>query len=125
MKPATAPYHARFWEFVNDGFVKLTLKPGQTLRHSQGGRHEEGWWSRSNTWTFDGAEVVNDMLDDGTDCDGRLSHRYTGACPVEKLYARIQTLPYAPDMGNGAIGLPDWQKVRSGQRDYMAEAAGY
>lgn len=115
----------RFWEHVNGGFVKLTLYPGQTLRHSQGGSHDEGWWSRANTWTFDGKEVVNDSLDDGTDCDGRLSRRYVGACPVEKLYARIQEPPYAPVVDGKVVGLPDWQEVRSGQRDYTAEAAGY
>lgn len=125
MKPATAPYHVRFWDFVNDGFVKLTLKPGQKLRHSQSGQHDEGWWSRANTWEFDGNEVVNQSLDDGTDCDGRLSRGITLACPVERLYARIQELPYAPDMGNGAIGLPDWKEVRSGQRDYTSEASNY
>lgn len=125
MKDQRPAYRARFWDYINGSWVKLTLKPGQRIQHEQRGQHDEGWWIRQSAWVFDGNEVVSDTVDDGTDCDGRLSRGMKLACPVERLFSRIQTLPYAPNMGHGAIGLPDWAKIQSGQRDHTAEAAGY
>ena len=44
---------ARFWIW-NNGPVKLTIRPGQTLRHTSFSEDEEGWSSREDEWTNDG-----------------------------------------------------------------------
>ena len=49
MKPTR---NARFWVYENGTDVKLTLRPGQALRHHTGGPDEEGWSSTLTTWEF-------------------------------------------------------------------------
>ena len=66
--------NAHFWAFINGDAVRITLKPGQEIRHYQAWRHEEGCWSSiDETWHFDGSTVLYTCCD-GTDCDGRLSY---------------------------------------------------
>ena len=65
--------NARFWQHVGGGFVKLTLRPGESMAWSRGGRDEEGWYREWKRWTHVGDGIVNEAGADGADCDGRIS----------------------------------------------------
>jgi hypothetical protein len=112
--------NVRFWDFINGGPVKLTLRPDQILRHYQSEPTDEGWRSEENSWEYIAAEgrVLSDYCSDGVDCDGRLS--YGG-----------QRYFYVFDASAGGeldgIRYPAWERVERNEwrRDWQAEAAGY
>lgn len=89
--------NARFW-IMNpancDSLVKLTLKPGQRLAHGFGGPHEEGWSSHFETWTYDeySQGIQRQYVDDGRDCDGRLTEGGNDWSAVHDLAA----VPHCP-----------------------------
>jgi len=108
--------NARFWIFVNDGPVKLTIKPGRPLHYYKWWRHDEGWSSEYVEWGHLGEGVMRVTETDGTDCDGRMSTGSTCTCRIEDLH-----------MGSSMDGVtyPLWKSQERSQRDYQAEAAGY
>lgn len=70
-------FNARFWARSARGLeVKITLEPGQTLTTSQGGATDEGYSYTEVSWHFDGRTVTEETVDDGRDCDGRLTHTF-------------------------------------------------
>jgi hypothetical protein len=107
--------NARFWVWHGEGYVKLTLKPGQSLSVSRGGPTDEGYYYRSTTWTHEGETVERADYSEASDCDGRLDSHCTCVCPIEKLR----------EPSDISVPLPEWERVNAGQRDYAAEAAGY
>jgi hypothetical protein len=110
--------NARFWIWHADGWVKLTLKPGQTLRTWTGGDHDEGWSTESHTFSHEGDHVRDEWYHDGTDCDGRLSRGGVAMCALPRLAARCDryTQPHR---------VPEWVDAGRWQRDLAAEAMGY
>jgi len=105
--------NARFWFWNHHGHpVKLTLKPGQVLRWRKSWEHEEGWSTRCEEFEHEGGQVRWLTVDDGRDCDGRLTRTTEFFCALTGLKA-------------GDEGLPAWEPGESRQRDYRAEAAGY
>lgn len=117
--------NARFWIYVNDGFVKLTLQPGQELRWHHAWHNGEGWSAEGYTWLYaDDEPTVYETHDtDGRDCDGRLSTHDEFYCPI----AELQTTAERPDQWEGfwADRKPNWERLKAWQRDYAAEAMGY
>ena len=108
--------NARFWVWWAGDAVKITLRPGRTLRASRSWRHEEGWSSESETWEYFGDDILRESLTDGRDCDGRLSTECQCSVPITKL----------ADLGPfDGVMLPAWERESAGQRDYSAEAMGY
>lgn len=122
------PRNARFWVWHSDGWVKITLKPGQALAHHSYQPGDEGWSSETNQWIHEGSGVRLQWFMDGTDCDGRLTQSGELFCRLINL-ASVCMFDDDRDeqqkRDNAGIFVPDWQKVSSGQRDYNAEAAGY
>jgi hypothetical protein len=118
-QPATnqQPRNARFWVVWNTDLVKLTLAPGQRLELFQLQRHEEGWSSSGKSFEHTGEAILQEIHDDGTDCDGRLTYSSTSVCPLAELAAFVSDYFEEP--------LPRWTVLESEQRDFNAEAAGY
>lgn len=114
--------NARFWLWWRGGWVKLTLRRGDSVTAFYSERTDEGWHSEAETYRFDGAFVTCRTETDGRDCDGRLSTHRTERCHVLDLRARMNEPEYRPPGGGG---LPEWRTVKAGRRDYSAEAAGY
>lgn len=116
--------NARWWDWVNDGWVKLTLRPGQSLSHQSGGPTDEGYSWSSETWEYDGRQVRNSFLATGRDCDGR--HESGGACvaALGQLAVEFRPLDWDRPDGDGVM-VPHWEREDRYQRDYSAEAAGY
>lgn len=111
--------NARFWAYVNDGFVKLTLTVARpSIEISTGGRHEEGWSRDYECWELSEQGVDRLHMSDGVDCDGRTSSTWRTFCAFDRLASFAPFDPADPM-------LPDWQEIKSWQRDYSAEAAGY
>ena len=113
--------NARFWAFVNLSWVKLTLKPGQSLAWGTGGRTDEGYSAESSQWEFDGETVLEQWAEWGRDCDG--GHERSGErhCTLDMLRAQeadateYGARPERPEWTDGAVEC----------RDEYAEAAGY
>lgn len=124
-EPVKLPFrdNARFWEYVNDGWVKITLKPGQSLTHVRAGRHDEGWYRDELSFEHNDIGVVSVYVSDGTDCDGRITHATKTFCLLSKLKAK----PAEPDKKDFPIPVPrpQWEQLSSRQRDYSAEAMNY
>lgn len=112
--------NARFWEYHNGSPVKLTLKPGQTLSHWQGGATEEGWHSEATSWhlSSDGELLRREFTSDGADCDGRLTQGQDSLALSDP--ADFVPLYYSPELLR-----PDWRDAGGWQRDQYAEAMGY
>lgn len=109
--------NARFNVWINDGLVKITLKPGQTLSHYKFERTDEGWHSEAVEWEHGGEGVTRNSYSSGVDCDGRLDCQYEDYCPLSDLTNW--------EVDGEDYKMPDWQDVRSSQRDHYAEAMNY
>lgn len=123
--------NVRFWIHcpgnVDGGFVKLTLRPSQSLSWYSRYRTTEGWSSTTCTWTYDEDDgiVTQDYGTDGCDCDGRLSSGSRFVCPVGQL-SDEEPNDYCRENYNCAdVTLPAWVKENAWQHDHQAEAAGY
>lgn len=109
----------RFWVFVNDGFVRIALRPGQTLSHCSYQTTDEGWSSEAETWEHTGTHIRRELYRDGVDCDGRLSSEQADECHVNDLAGlEVMGEPTWPR-------LPVWKERTYSQRDYSAEAMNY
>ena len=116
--------NVRFWDYVGyrNGYVKLTLKPGESIVHHGGGESDEGWAWWSNTYTYNEEEGIIElrMGANGSDCDGPYSSCQDMWCPIDRLDAR--------EASEGPMKRPPspkWERGEYFQRDYFAEAMGY
>ena len=122
-------FNARFWIYCNGGPVKLTLKPGQTLEHCEGGRTEEGYDWTSTTWTHAGDEpcVYREWHREAIDCDGRLSTGGADCCGILELASGNE--PYIgdddPAIWHG-VRWPNWHgHTAEPVYDEYAQSMGY
>ena len=89
---ATQLPNVRFWVWGREGWVKLTLEPGQSLSVDYCENTDEGWSRSSTRWAYEydhdcgRPAVTMEHTTDGTDCDGRLSTERDYFCPVENLH---------------------------------------
>lgn len=115
--------NARFWIYWNLGPVKITLRPGETRNLFYGVQTDEGWASEALTYTHEGDHVRRSWIDDGVDCDGRLTRCGEDVCPLGELHSNE---PYHEEGEPTPDWMwPAWQKESSSQRDYSAEAMTY
>ena len=120
----TTQSNARFWTWWNGGWVKLTLRPRQTITLHRGWKHEEGWSEEIDVFIHEGGAVRNEHTESGRDCDGRLDRYSDFVARLDQLqndsaYERWS----CPE--NEGIYTPNWHKLTSSQRDEYAELAGY
>lgn len=106
----------KFWVYITCP-VLLTLRKGQTLNHSHGGRTDEGYSWEANSWHFDGQTVYASSATEARDCDGRISRESNGWFPLQDAKAG-----YRDEDGTR---FPMWRHGQSSQRDHAAEAMGY
>lgn len=103
----------RFCIYWNGGYVKLVLRPGQTVELSARCPTDEGYSFRQETYTYapDGT-LVCDVYSGGKDCDGFCS--YSSTASADKFYTN--------DLG---YRVPQWEVESRSQYDQYAELAGY
>lgn len=107
---------ARFWTFKNDAPVLVKINAGQTLQWGESHATDEGYSATGETWHFDGERIYREWMNDGRDCDGRLTHSGSDYCPISQLRA-------GPEMDG--VAYPAWQDSESEQRDEYAELMNY
>jgi len=82
---------------------------------------DEGWSSETNIWENDKGRLFNECISDGRDCDGRLTRHWAGY--ATDLTGNPDWSGYTHE--GKSIAYPKWEELKSGQRDYSAEAANY
>lgn len=123
--------NARFWIYANESWVKITLRPGQSLSWSYGGRTDEGYSYHYETYESDGETVECLITDTGRDCDGRLDRYWRGEVAIKDLppaHLRDAIEPIdadQPSYGMRPVHRVQWQEAGACQRDEYAEIAGY
>lgn len=110
--------NARFWTFENGDWVKITLRPGETLGFEYGGPTDEGFEYGSVEWTHEGDRVSREWYRRERDCDGVFTNG--GVC-----VAGMDRLAAVPGYDDPSIMRPDWTDGESWQRDHSAEGEGY
>lgn len=115
---------ARFWIWENDGWIKLTLAPGQALKWRKYTHDEEGYSLIFVRWIHEGNHIRRESGMRGSDCDGAIARGGADHCHLSRLQA---VPPYMPGRDEWKPeGRPDWQEVEeSWQSDPQAELAGY
>ncbi|MFH1186275.1 MAG: hypothetical protein V1755_14750 [Chloroflexota bacterium] len=113
--------NARFWTWWGCDAVKITLRPGRHLFAFHVDLTEEGRYEECEMWSFsnDGQTIKSQWHEAESDCDGQAERSVDCECHVLALRQGRECTE------DKAIRFPKWRKVRSGQRDCVAEAAGY
>jgi hypothetical protein len=133
--------NARFWVYENDGWIKLTLSPNQTIEFSGGGQHEEGFNYWHQSYTHDGDMIRGTYESRGRDCDGPSGNWTECHCQLHELGSRgmyrneddedrlmtdgMREIRFGHLDVVEKSGLPDWKKGRGGQYDGYAESMNY
>lgn len=113
----TKEKNVRFWVYWNGDFVKVTVTPSKAVNMSYSTPTDEGWTSKSATYHINElGHLLSEYSIDGSDCDGRLS---TYDASVADGFRQHE------DSNGNIYTVPCWIPLKSGQRDYTAEAARY
>lgn len=117
--------NARFWIWYGESFVKLTLKPGQSLMLTAGATTDEGGYYSETIYSHDGDCVTRASFQSSTDCDGRLDCEATDSAALDELSGWETCGDMSETVHGPCMCVPHWSHGRASQRDYNAEAAGY
>jgi len=109
--------NARFWIYWNQNWVKLTLKPTQSVSLNDGRTTCEGFVDHNEVYTHEGDRVGCSITTISKDCDGVFHHYWDGFCELDSLKEN-------PEDENGPA-RPYWTKESQSQRDLFAERCGY
>ena len=115
--------YVRFWAWINQSPVKLTLHLGKPIQFNEGGPCDEGYSYSRTIWMAERGEdgclvVIRHWENDSQDCDGR---HWDGGVEQSDQYD-IHGGHFDEETG---IRYPAWREVERSQRDYYAEAMGY
>ena len=116
--------NARFWVWHRGGWVKLTLRPGQSLTAFEGDPTDEGYRREVSTFTHHGDVVGCEWYETGRDCDGRYERGGESFCELADLASRDAFAEF-PIGETAGIRAPEWKRATGYLRDHTAEAAGY
>ena len=120
--------NARFWTYENGGWVKITLKPKQSLSFSHYSRDDEGHSYSNNTLTHTGKYVCNEWEQGGRDCDGRTSSSGVSVANLNELRANDTWRGEGEDIDEKGqpIRTPKWERAKKTRcYDENAENANY
>lgn len=109
--------NARFWLWWNQSWVKITLRPGESVSMYTGAPTDEGYSCEAQVYSYDEDVVEYAITTWGSDCDGRHEWHGNGHCHVSNLQAN--------DADEHGPARPEWVKGHSRQYDQYAEMAGY
>lgn len=115
--------NARFWVYRHGSWVKVTLRPGQSLDTCEWGPTDEGYFQSYATWVYEDGIVKFHYYRKERDCDGLFENGGCLVCALDELQAKEN---YSKDEHAGkVIMVPEWIDEDSWQRDHSAEAMGY
>lgn len=113
-------FNARFWLWVNGGWVKVTLKPATSLRWGESHATEEGYHFERISLEYDGDTVYFEEYYGGRDCDGELENTIQYACALENL----RSDPHEINAFE-VIDRPVWKKQSHRVYDQYAQMMNY
>ena len=109
----------RFWHMTpSANWVKLTLRGDKQIKFHSSRFNGEGTSWESDTYYFEGDNVLNEWARGGNDCDGCHKSGGTLCCPIDKLQSR----EHWEEKG---LMLPQWEKLEQWERDTFAENSNY
>jgi hypothetical protein len=117
------PKNAKFWVWNKEGFVKLTLTPGEVIQRREFQSTDEGWSSLTEEWRHNGDRIVHEGAYAGRDCDGRHSYDFETFALLTKLQV-ILTYTYE-GLERPDVLIPDWQDAKSTVYDQYAQLSNY
>jgi len=127
---------ARFW-FLHPctcEWVKITLKPGQSLSWHHFQTTDEGFSEKSIELRYlcnwNPPVVKAEEFNRSRDCDGVMHNGFEVFSLIDELSAEDRPIEFWNRKTNTLdverwIRVPNWKKLREYQRDFTAEAAGY
>lgn len=101
--------------------LRLYLHPKRPVSFRQAGPTDEGWSCTTVEYRRIGRFIYREWLEDGRDCDGRLT-TYSVCRWDQKTY---QASWVCEGAGLVRRSYPVWERVEEYQRDYEAERMGY
>jgi hypothetical protein len=116
MNPHPDSRTARFWTYINNGWVKISLRPEQTIEWSYSHDTDEGYASGCYTWRHCGLFVVRELETSSRDCDGPHGSFERQSCELNQLAAHV--VP-------SGQRIPAWRQLKARQYDAFAEAMNY
>lgn len=125
---------ARFWTWINSDWVKISLKPEQSLSWGRSERTDEGWSAEGVTWEHDGTGVCQESWTRGKDCDGVSGWSDESFCLLPCLRSVLSVdfsrwdkpAAFCLDEKGQPLFRPLWRDARGAEcYDQYAEAAGY
>lgn len=105
----------RIWHPKARRMMRITLRPDIKRTFSVCQETDEGWSSRSDTYELRDGIVTHSWVDDGRDCDGRLTHTSSRWAHVTELAA----------VGPEGRRVPLWHDMKTRVYDQYAQAMGY
>lgn len=118
--------NARFWDYCNGGWVKLTLKPGESLSWHKYTPTDEGHQFIQQNWIHNEDFVSYVEYSAGRDCDGLMEYHTTQRAKLNELHSKPAFIELPDGRAEpGAFQIPNWVLVSGSQRDHSAEAMGY
>jgi hypothetical protein len=123
--------NARFWYYWNGGFIKLTLREGQTVDLGRSEPTDEGYHYEHDELSHEGDRVLLRWETGGRDCDGVTSQEGKSAAPLDRL--AVKSHDFGTGTGelrsgaqNAQLMLPEWKEVGHVRvYDQFAQAMGY
>lgn len=115
---------ARWWNYVGNGWVRMALKDGRSVRWHSHRSTEEGWSYEAHIWTRVGDEIYEEISTGGQDCDGRLDRCSTWVTTLDNLAVNEPFSDALAELPEGTR-LPAWEPQYRSQYDQFAEMAGY
>ena len=108
---------ARIWVWWRGTISRITLEQNKPITMRFSGPTEEGWEYEEEVYELIGDIIHQSTQFGGGDCDGRIDH-------FQEMTAEVGHT-YLQEYKNTVVELPIWERKRSHQRDWSAEAANY
>lgn len=111
----------RFW--FDQKARRIALRHGQQVVFQSSRTTDEGWSSEKAVLSLRGRTLHMNWVNDGRDCDGRLTQYGHAICPVSDR-ARHKPGRYGSEKAS-RNRFPVWKTQESRQHDEYAEMMGY
>lgn len=108
----------RFWDHINGGLVKLTLKEGEYAEWSKSEPTDEGYRFVHCLWSYKHGFIKRHYTSGGRDCDGLIRRHFDHVAFPDKLKEVVSN-------SDPSVMLPQWELENEGVYDQFAQLAGY
>ncbi len=119
VNPLKCPINVRVW--AKGRVRRLSLVDGQEIHFRSFEYTDEGWSSTDEYIYRTGMAIYLYVVNDGRDCDGRLTREWSGKSEGKDLHCVRR--PHGKKWGPKRLALFD--TILSCQRDFTAESMGY